>query len=126
MHGMSVFDELAGGPAAELPRESPARSPAVVPCDRECDREPDPSVFLVLQVPGEHGGRAAGEPALHEGGAGAGALVRVVRVQAASLRTELSAAGSSEHEQPVSSPRRHNRGISRDYLSCVGADAAVT
>src|SRR5262249_49690184 len=113
MHGVPVVDELTGGPAAELPHAPPAGSPPVVPCHRQRDREPEPGVLVVLQQAGEHAGRAAREPGLHQGGGGVRALVGVVRLQAASVRANLTAAQSSEHAAPVSSPRRRDPGISR-------------
>jgi hypothetical protein len=117
MHGMPMLEQLVEAPAAELPHASPAGSPAVRAGYRQRDRQPHPGIFLVPEVAGERGGRPAREPALHEGGAGSRALVRVVRLQAAALRAELTGASSSQHGQPVSSAFGRERGISADQLA---------
>ena len=83
MHGMSVFEEFVDRPSAEPSHPRPAGSTAVRACDGEGDLEPDPAVLLVLQAAGDQSRRAAREPALCEVGGGGGALVRVIRLQAA-------------------------------------------
>src|SRR5262249_32299701 len=91
-------------------------SPTVRAGDGEGDAEPDAGVLLPLEVAGEDDGRPAREPGVHQGGGGAGALGRVVRLKTAPAGAELAAAQSSEHGKPVSGARRLDQRISRKAL----------